>query len=102
MNQVMEVYSYFKLVHKSNLILFKIGSGHRAYYEDARKISECLGLEYDTITDSVLIAEDVSIFDIISDLYQHGFTCKIVAYRGPDNEFALPDSNVINDEKEDY
>ena len=102
MNQVMEVYSYFKLIHKSNLILFKIGSGYRAYYEDARKISEYLELKYDTATDSVLITEEMDIFDVISQLYQCGLTCKIVSYRNSNNEFTLPDSNVLNDEKEDY
>lgn len=105
-NTTFDVYTYYKSLHPSTLFLFRIANTYEAYFDDAETTASIIpGVHLETDGNTLLkvVLNCENILDICGTLSEHGCECKLIQSRGKGGDFALPDINmVIQDKENDY
>lgn len=99
--EVNRAYAYYKAQHPGSILLFRVKNLYEAYFDDADRIRELLGsstLKFTQREQTVCLPSD-SICDYVSVLGDSGCALQFIEYRNDDGEFAIPDVNLLENEK---
>lgn len=101
-------YFYYKGRYAGKVIMFRIGNEYQMYLDDARRVSEILGVPFGVVTGgnemicTVTLPEE-GILDCVDELYVYGIESKLVSYRDDNGNFTIPDvSRLYKEEIDDY
>ena len=104
-NERLQVYTHYKSLYGSMLLLFRVKNSYEAYFDDAEYIASILS------NTGIMIETDVSrtvlpsseILEVVGKVAECGKTCKLIQQRNSAGEFALPDLVTMKIEQEmDY
>lgn len=99
-----EVYSFYKKRYTDGVVLFHIGTEMKAYFKDAKKVSEILSWNHRYPGDLLSVSFQYSQLKPLLDRLIHtGMTVHIVEYRNNNGDFVLPEvKQILRDIEDDY